>query len=185
MAAVAGLGEGIEEAAALQMFEVLSALLGAAGLDEHFDRADDLAVGVADRRDADTHGNAMALLVMQVELAFMGNAGFDAGNERTLAETELVAGLVDVVEDVVLAVVTEDFVGRIAGDAMGGAVPVKNAALRVDEIDAFIQLFEETLEEVGTVDEGLDGERLGDIRDSGWRRVGHGVRGASSSFLRR
>ena len=111
----------------MQVFDALSALLATAGFHEHLDGPDDFPIGIADGRDTHADGHAMALLMVEIEFALVRQAGFDGGDEWTFTGAELSAGLVDVIKDVVLAVMANDFVGGISGDAISGLVPVRDA----------------------------------------------------------
>ena len=133
----------------MQSGGAIGARLGVGGFDKHFYGADDFVSGVANWGDVHANGNAVTTLVMEEDFAVVRDAVLDGGGERAPAETELGAGIVDVVEDVVLAVVADDFFGGVPGDAMGGTVPIEDAALGVDEIDAFVEIVEELFEKEG------------------------------------
>jgi hypothetical protein len=101
IATVSQVAQGVEEAAALQIFHSLASLFLATSLDEHLDGANDLALAVAYGCDPYAYWHTVALFVVEVKLALVGNAAFDGSHQRTFSEAELRSGLVDVIQDVV------------------------------------------------------------------------------------
>ncbi len=102
---------------------------------EEFHGADDLAGTVTYRGDLHSDRDVVSLAVLEEDLRLVSFLVTNGSHKRATQLTKGVPHLVNVSEDVVVAVAVDHLVGRVAGYRLRHLVPIGDPAFSVDEVD--------------------------------------------------
>ena len=90
----------------------------------------------------------MTFLVVKVDGRFPRRSVDERGRNGTAVLAEAGARIVHVHQDLVGTAGVPDFLGGVARDPLGTPVPVGDPSLRVDEVDAVVQVLDQLSEEL-------------------------------------
>jgi hypothetical protein len=127
---------------------------------EDLDGSGDFPVRPVDGRGADGHGQAVAGLVPQIHFGFAAAAVAHGGLQGAASPAEAATGFIDVAKKIVEAVASDGFVGGVAGQHFGSAIPISDLAVAIDEIDTVMQAVEQLFVKSGVGLGSLSGPDL-------------------------
>jgi hypothetical protein len=145
------LGKLVEEGQALEFLGAALSLVENGGVTEDLDGTGYDSICISDGLNVDEYGDAAAHFVAEKDGVFVAFAVGDAGGEWAAVAAKVFALHVDVAEDVVLAIATDDFFGGIAGEAVGAFVPVLDAAVTIYEVDPVAHVFNQIFIELNAI----------------------------------
>src|ERR1035437_2018475 len=103
-----------------------------------------LLEGLAPYRDRD----AMSVLVVHEDVGPAGLSVLHHRQQWTSLQAQLLTTVRDVAQEPFRAAVAQNFVGTVTADALRAAVPVRDAPVHVDEVDAIGDVAEQVLVEL-------------------------------------
>ncbi len=101
-----------------------------------------------DRGGTDPYGLAVPVLVVQVEVRLALLAIADRRQQRALLSAQDRSRSIAVIQDHVLATPSEEFLGAEPGDPFRATVPVHDAPLAIDEVDAIAEVLKQRVAEL-------------------------------------
>ena len=135
-------GQGVAHRGVFQLLGVTAAIDQRAVVVEGFDRADDRAGPVTQRRGAHADGLAVPVLVAQEDMRLTLAPIADRGQQRAEAAAQLRARVIAMVEDVVATAAPEDLFTSEASDLLGTLVPIQNPSLTIDELHTVAEVLQ-------------------------------------------
>ena len=100
---------------------------------------------ITDWGNAHVDWDAVAALVAEIDFGSVPASILEGGGEGAAALAQLAAVVVDVTQDVIKALPADDFPAEIAGQLFGTVIPVSDAAVVVDEVNAIEEVVAELL----------------------------------------
>jgi hypothetical protein len=134
--AVRQAGQGVQEGRLLQLVEALDDRDALGVVAKALDGADESGGGAAQRRGAEADGDAVAVLVMEVDLGLETLGAAEDGPQGAPSLAEQASLAIHVAEKVVGARRAEHLLARVARDPLGTLVPERNRSVGVYNVNA-------------------------------------------------
>ena len=140
--AVADTGQGVLVETAFHVLELTENGLVPGVVRENLHRSDDVARIVMQGVGADEHGHPVPMLVVQVDLGGPGHPVVHGGLQGAAAQTEGLAVLGHVTQQVVGAALSENLFPGIPGNELGAAIPENDPPVPVHDVHAVEEMIE-------------------------------------------